>query len=103
VEAAKAIRSGLGEPRAGAAGASVTAEDLAGGGCVLLLEASELHVHRLLLRARELRDELDAAGIVDRERGIPHERSIRRVCRANGPSRNIVDPDLESGAYRDDP
>lgn len=102
VEAAKAIRYGLGERTTDAAGTGVTVEQLAGAVRTLLLEASELHVDRLLQRARELRDDLDAAGIADREQAMHQERSIRRVRRSNGLSRYIIDPDLESGAYWDD-
>jgi hypothetical protein len=106
VDAAQAIDSGLGSlPAAGDAGAmqgGVTAEDLAAAAGVLLGEATEMDPDRLHRRARELRDDLDAAGIADRERQIYRERSIRRVRRANGVSRYIIDLDIESGAYWDD-
>lgn len=111
VDGAKAIDSGLGSlPFAGDMGSTqgcVTAEDLAGAAQVLLREAAQLNPgqlnpDRLYRRARELRDDLDAAGIADRERQIYLERSIRRVRRANGTSRYIIDLDIESGAYWDD-
>ncbi|MDQ1607545.1 MAG: hypothetical protein QOE16_277, partial [Microbacteriaceae bacterium] len=123
VDAANAIRSGLGEPApdatgtdaagtdaAGAAGTGttgagvtgVTGDDLAAAARVLLGEAATLDADRLLKRARELRDQLDAAGIANRERTIYEERSVRRVRRPNGISRYIIDPDIESAAYWDD-
>jgi hypothetical protein len=99
VDAAKAIESGLGSlPVPG----DLTAADLAAAASVLLREAVGLDPDRLYRRARELRDDLDEAGIADRERQIYRERSIRRVRRANGASRYIVDLDIESGAYWDD-
>jgi hypothetical protein len=97
VDAARSIRSGLGEPTEG-----VSAEGLTTAVETLLHESHHIHADRLLARARELRDELDADGIADRERQIFDERSIRRVKRPNGMSRYIVDTDIESGAYWDD-
>jgi hypothetical protein len=99
VEAANAIRSGLGEPAADATGAGVTSDDLAAAASALVVEASALDADRLFKRARELRDELDSAGIADRERAIYRERSVRRVRRPNGLSRYIVDPDIESATF----
>jgi hypothetical protein len=105
VDAAKAIESGLGScaanPDPGSTEGYITADDLAGAVRVLLSEAAQLNADQLYRRARELRDDLDAAGIADRERAIYRARSIRRVRRPNGMSRYIVDPDLESGAYWD--
>jgi hypothetical protein len=105
VDAANAIRSGLGEPSpdaTDATGAGVTSDDLAAAASTLVAEAAALNADRLFKRARELRDELDAAGIADRERAIYDERSVRRVRRPNGLSRYIVDPDIESAAFWDD-
>lgn len=102
IEAAAAIRSGLGEPTPGTAGPGVTIDDLAGSVRVLLTEAPGLHADRMFKRARELRDDLDADLIADRERAMHEERSIRRVRRANGLHRYLVDPDLESAAFWDD-
>ncbi|WP_309617942.1 DUF222 domain-containing protein [Salinibacterium sp.] len=97
VDAAQAIRSGLGSPTL-----AVTAQQLACAVATLLAEADSLDVDQLFLRARHLRDELDLEGVADREQQIHNERSIRRVRRPNGLSRYIVDPDLESGAWWDD-
>lgn len=99
VEAAKAIESGLGSL---VPGSSLSDRDLAGAVQVLLSEAAQLNADQLYRRARQLRDDLDAAGIADRERKIYLERSVRRVRRSNGMSRYIIDPDIESGAYWDD-
>lgn len=100
IEAARAIRSGLGGPADDGAGISV--DDLTHAANSLLKEASELDADRLYRRARELRDELDAAGIADREHALHRQRSLRRVRRPNGLSRYILDPDLESAAFWDD-
>ncbi len=102
VEAAKAIQSGLGEPAMDAAGRGVTVDDLTRAAQTLLREAADLNVDRLFRRARELRDDLDEAGIADRERAIHQQRSMRRVRRPNGLSRYIFDPDLEASAFWDD-
>ena len=102
VDAATAIRSGLGQPRADANGGGVSSEDLGSAAATLLVEASGLNADRLLQRARDLRDDLDAAGIADRERVIHQERSFRRVRRPNGVHRYIIDPDVESAAFWDD-
>jgi hypothetical protein len=106
-EAAKAIRTGLGLPTGtegddDTVGAGVTAEQLAAAAASLLGEASTLNPDELLKRARDLRDELDEAGIAARERAIYEQRSFRRVTRSNGLSRFILDPDLETGAWLDD-
>lgn len=69
---------------------------------VLLAEAQRLHVDALLLRARQLRDELDVAGVAQREQKLRDERSIRRYRRPNGLSRYVIDPDIETAAFLDD-
>jgi hypothetical protein len=107
-EGARAIRTGLGQPTidgAGSPGAEdpgVTVDLLATAAARLVQESAELNVDELLKRARELRDELDEAGIAARENAIYQQRSFRRVKRSNGVSRFILDPDLETGAYLDD-
>ena len=68
----------------------------------LLEVAVTLNADQLYKRARALRDDLDEAGIADREKAIYQERSFRRVKRPNGLSRFILDPDLETSAYLDD-
>jgi hypothetical protein len=102
VEAARAIRSGLGEPTLDDNGVGVTADQLAGAADILLAVAVTLNADQLYKQARALRDDLDEAGISDREKAIYQERSFRRVKRANGLSRFILDPDLETSAYLDD-
>ena len=97
VDAAKAIRSGLGSPTA-----SVSIADLQGAVGQLLSEEPDLHADGFLRRARELRDELDIAGVATCEQAIREERAVRRLIRPNGQRRYIIDTDLESGAYLDD-
>jgi len=97
VDAARAIRTGLGGPAA-----LVTSELLAAAVQTLLAEAPALNADELLTRARQLRDDLDVDGVAQREQQLRDERSIRRVRRANGLSRYIVDPDLEAAAFWDD-
>ena len=126
LDAANAIRTGLGVPLlADSAGASevgvsevgvsevgvsavgvsavgVSADALADAASTLLSESPTLNADQLLRRARQLRDELDEAGIALREQAIRDARSVRRVRRSNGLSRYIIDPDLESAAFWDD-
>ena len=101
LDAAQAIRTGLGSPSPSPDGYATVAR-LATAVDTLLAEAPDLHADALLLRARQLRDELDVAGVEQREQQIRDERSIRRVRRPNGLSRYIVDPDLEAAAFWDD-
>src|SRR5690606_34853302 len=63
---------------------------------------TELNADALHRRARELRDQLDEAGIVARERLAYEQRSFRRVRRSNGCSRYILDGDVETSAWLDD-
>jgi hypothetical protein len=102
IEAARAIRAGLGSPTADMVGEGITSNDLANAVGVLLLEARSLNADQLCQRARQLRDDLDVAGIARREAAIHAERSLRRVLRPNGMRRYILDTDLESGAFWDD-
>lgn len=97
VEAAQAIRVGLGEPSE-----QVTADQLADAAEALLLEAALLDADQLRRRARDVRDDLDAAGVADLERQIHLARGLRRITRADGGARWILDLDLESGAYLND-
>lgn len=102
VDAARAIRSGLGDPSIDAAGLGVTAEDLAGAAIRLLAEAGRLNADKMYAFARQLRDELDASGIATRERLIHEQRALRRSLRPNGLPRYTIDPDIETAAYLDD-
>ncbi|MBG6053737.1 hypothetical protein IWX81_000127 [Salinibacterium sp. CAN_S4] len=99
VDAAQAIRTGLGRP--GADG-GVTVAQLDGAALTLLREASTLNADALLQRARQLRDDLDVAGVAEREQQLRDERSIRRYRRPNGLSRYVIDPDIETAAFLDD-
>jgi hypothetical protein len=93
VGAADAIRTGLGTPDEG-----VTGDDLAHAARSLCEEARELDVDRLARRARELRDELDEAGIADRERQRFEKRSLRHFRLSGGMGRLVWDLDPENYA-----
>ena len=99
VEAARAIRTGLGEPAPDAADTGITAHDLGRAASILLIEAASLNADQLYRRARELRDDLDEAGIADRERAIHEQRSVRLTRQPNGLPRITIIPDIESGAF----
>jgi hypothetical protein len=93
VGAADAIRTGLGQPTE-----NVPAAALAGAAAELCALAASLDVDRLLRRARELRDDLDEVGIVDRERECFEKRSLKMFPLGNGMGRLIWDLDPESYA-----
>ncbi|MEO6533837.1 MAG: DUF222 domain-containing protein [Pseudolysinimonas sp.] len=71
-DAADAIRSGLGMPTD-----DVAASVLAVASSRLLLECASLDADQVFALAREARDELDAVGIVDRERAAHAARELR--------------------------
>ena len=75
--AADSLATGLGLPTA-----SVTAAQLADAAANLAAEG--LDADRLLRRAREVRDELDEAGVTDREASRRAERSLKFSRRPNG-------------------
>ncbi len=77
-DAADAIRAGLGEPREG-----VTAASLAAAAVQLADEAISLDADQLYKRARQLRDEMDADGIIERER-LDHDARSFRLHRLRG-------------------
>jgi hypothetical protein len=89
VGAAAAIRSGLGEPNADvdAAQLRVAAERLA-------REAVTSPPERIARAARFARDELDAAGVADREAHLREKRYLRLWKRADGMTRieGLLDP-----------
>ncbi|WP_166874743.1 HNH endonuclease signature motif containing protein [Salinibacterium sp. ZJ450] len=97
--AAGAAGAGAG---AAAGGGGVTVADLAGAVLRLLAEAPELSADRLYRRARELRDELDAAGILDRERALHQARSIRRYRQPDGMTRYVITADPENAELIDE-
>src|SRR4051812_40489432 len=71
-DAVDSIRAGLGVPNE-----AVSAESLAGAATQLAEQAVCLDADRVFALARQLRDELDAAGIVDRERAARAAREFR--------------------------
>jgi hypothetical protein len=90
VGAAAAITNGLGSP-----GATVSADDLLDAAKTLVVEAATLPPEKVARRARELRDELDAAGVIDREAALREKRSFRWGRRADGmtPFFGLLDPE----------
>jgi hypothetical protein len=102
VDAAKAIRSGLGSPTSDPDGAGATMERLAEAAATLLQDSYGLDADQLFRRARDARDDLDEVGIANRERVLHEQRGWRRTKRANGLSRYTLDPDIESAAFWDD-
>jgi len=93
VGAADAIRTGLGQPTD-----NVSSAALADAAATLCGLAATLDVDRLLRRARELRDDLDEAGIADRERECFEKRSLKMFLLGNGMGRLIWDMDPETYA-----
>lgn len=119
VDAARAIRSGLGEPTSSEptsgelSGAEFSGTELPGINAVVtsaslaaaveeLLLAKDLNADELYRRARAMRDQLDEAGIAQREQLLYSQRSFRRSMRANGLPRYTIDPDLEMSVWLDD-
>jgi hypothetical protein len=97
IASADAIRTGLGAPTDG-----VTAADLADAAAELCAQAATLDPDRLFRKARELRDELDEAGIADRERERHDRRSLRFSRQPDGMGRLIWLLDPESAAIAAD-
>jgi hypothetical protein len=76
----------------------LTGQPLAEGTAGVPLGSPGLDADRLYRRARELRDELDEAGIADRERARRDARSLRFVKQSDGMSLLIWKLDPESAA-----
>jgi hypothetical protein len=93
VSAAEAIRAGLGSPSD-----AVPRELLDQAAERLCRDAAAVDPDRLEWRARELRDELDEAGVADRERARREARSLRLVRQADGMTRIVWLLDPESAA-----
>lgn len=91
VAAAEAIRSGLGE-----ATANITPAMLTDAVLTLIREAATLDADRLFKHARAIRDELDAAGIADREQERRDARSLKLFKKADGVGRLVWDMDPET-------
>ncbi|WP_309714247.1 DUF222 domain-containing protein [Pseudolysinimonas sp.] len=90
IEKADVIRNGLGAPNA-----DVAADDLADAAQQLAALAPTLPVEKLAARARELRDELDAANVRDRHRAQRDKRYFTLVRRSDGMTRldGLLDPE----------
>lgn len=89
IEKADAIRAGLGSPTA-----DVAADDLADAAARLASLAPTLSAERLAAYARELRDDLDAAHVADRERMLRDLRFFSLTRRSDGMTRvtGLLDP-----------
>jgi len=90
VGAAAAIQTGLGSPSP-----TVAADDLADAAHSLLTEAGSLPPEKVARQARELRDELDEAGIADREAHRYSKRFLRLIPQPDGMTRlaGLLDPE----------
>ncbi|QEE62024.1 DUF222 domain-containing protein [Salinibacterium sp. dk2585] len=99
---ADSIANGLGAPND-----DITADMLADAAARLLLEATRgsddaiftpLDADRLYRRARDLRDELDLAGVASREEARRAARALRIYQRVDGMTRLVWDMDPETAA-----
>ncbi len=90
VGAASAIQQGLGSPSA-----DVAADDLADAAHTLVVEAAMLPPEKVARRARELRDQLDADGVADREALLRNKRYLRLTPLPDGMTRidGLLDPE----------
>jgi hypothetical protein len=93
LDAAEAIRVGLGEPSE-----TVTETALAGAASDLVNAAADLDVDALAIRARTAREDLDEAGIADREAERWRRRSLRVFRQSDGMTRLVWLLDPESAA-----
>jgi hypothetical protein len=93
IGAAAAIQTGLGSPSP-----TVAADDLADAAHSLLTEAGSLPPEKVARRARERRDELDEAGIADRESALREKRFLRLIPQPDGMTKLIGLLDPESAA-----
>ena len=93
VGAAAAIQTGLGSPSP-----TVAADDLADAVHELLTDAGSLPPEKVARRARERRDELDEAGIADRETALREKRFLRLIPQPDGMTKLIGLLDPESAA-----
>jgi len=90
VAAAAAIQQGLGVPTA-----DVAADDLADAAHTLVVEAAILPPEKVARRARELRDQLDADGVADREALLRQKRFLKLIPLPDGMTRltGMLDPE----------
>jgi hypothetical protein len=89
IEKADVIRNGLGVPTA-----DVAADDLADAAQQLAALAPTVSVENLAARARQLRDDLDADGVRDRERMLRDKRYLTLTPLSNGMTQlsGLLDP-----------
>jgi hypothetical protein len=97
VGAAAAIATGLGSP-----GAAVSPDDLLDAALSLVAEAGSLPPEKVAQRARALRDDLDAAAVVDREAALRGKRFLRLTPQSDGMTRLFGMLDPESAALVSD-
>ena len=90
IGAAAAIQSGLGSPSP-----TVAADDLADAAHSLLQSAGSLTPEKVAREARERRDELDEAGVIDRETALREKRFLRLTRQPDGMTRlfGLLDPE----------
>lgn len=93
VGAAAAIQTALGSPSP-----TVAADDLADAAHSLLGTAGGLPPEKVARHARELRDELDEAGVADREAALREKRFLRLIPQPDGMTRLVGMLDPESAA-----
>jgi hypothetical protein len=79
IAAAESISNGLGEP-----GHGVGADELAAAAALLCEEATSVDPDRLFKLAKELRNEIDEAGIADREAAAYASRNLRHFATPTG-------------------
>lgn len=90
IGAAAAIQQGLGSPTS-----DVAADDLADAARTLVVEAAILPPEKVARRARELRDQLDADGVAEREALLREKRYLRLTPLPDGMTRihGLLDPE----------
>ncbi len=90
IGSAAAIQTGLGSPSE-----SVAADDLADAAHQLVEAAGSVPPEKVARRARALRDELDEAGVIDREAALREKRCLHLFRQADGMTRisGLLDPE----------
>jgi len=92
-DAVDAIRGGLGMPND-----EIPASMLAGAAERLMLDGASIDADTLFIRARAARDELDEAGILDRERAAREARGLRLQSMRDGSVRIVWNLDPLDGS-----
>jgi hypothetical protein len=90
VESAEVIRVSMGSPDD-----NVTAAELSAAAAQLVHEASSLTLERLAARGRELRADLDLAGVLGREQALRDRRYLHVIPQSDGMTRisGLLDPE----------